>query len=200
MPHTLRDLRGDAVRIWQAGLDAVRSEKLMREAISMDGDMLVVRDLHGERTEIDLHAVRRIAVVGAGKAGAGMAAALEEILGAKLAEEKQLSGWVNVPAGGMQLELGDVQAKGTEENTAGRASSGTRAESIGSPSPSPRPSPARGEGEEIHGLAAAYYPIATSRIHLHPARPAGVNEPTAEGVRGAEEILRLVGSLTADDL
>jgi glycerate 2-kinase len=39
-----------------------------------------------------------------------------------------------------------------------------------------------------------------SRIHLHPARPAGVNEPTEAGVRGAEEILRLVSSLEAADL
>ena len=39
-----------------------------------------------------------------------------------------------------------------------------------------------------------------SRIRLHAARPAGVNEPTAEGVRGAEQILSLVASLTRDDL
>jgi glycerate-2-kinase len=38
------------------------------------------------------------------------------------------------------------------------------------------------------------------RIHLHAARPAGVNEPTAEGVAGAHEILRRVGQLSADDL
>ena len=38
------------------------------------------------------------------------------------------------------------------------------------------------------------------RIHLHAARPAGVNEPTAEGVAGTLEILRIVESLSADDL
>ena len=38
------------------------------------------------------------------------------------------------------------------------------------------------------------------RIHLHAARPAGVNEPTPEGVAGAVEILRLVESLGPDDL
>jgi glycerate 2-kinase len=38
------------------------------------------------------------------------------------------------------------------------------------------------------------------RIHLHPARSAGVNEPTPEGVAGALEILRLVESLGPDDL
>jgi glycerate 2-kinase len=41
---------------------------------------------------------------------------------------------------------------------------------------------------------------ALARVRLHPARPAGVNEPTADGVRGAEEILRIVGSLSADDV
>ena len=35
---------------------------------------------------------------------------------------------------------------------------------------------------------------------MHAARPAGVNEPTPEGVAGAEEILRLVESLGPDDL
>jgi hydroxypyruvate reductase len=37
------------------------------------------------------------------------------------------------------------------------------------------------------------------RIHLHPARPAGVNEPAAEGVRGAEHILDLVTALGPQD-
>ncbi|GAA4458548.1 glycerate kinase type-2 family protein [Novipirellula rosea] len=37
-------------------------------------------------------------------------------------------------------------------------------------------------------------------IHIHPARPAGVNEPTADGVYGTEQILRLVGAATPRDL
>ena len=48
--------------------------------------------------EIPLPGVRQIVVVGAGKAGAGMAAAVEESLGPRLAAEKRLTGWVNVPA------------------------------------------------------------------------------------------------------
>ncbi len=100
--------------------------------------MLVIGD-----EEIPLHSFRRIVVVGAGKAGAGMAAAVEDIRGPRLAEEKQLAGWVNVP------------------------------------------------GDCVRPL---------KWIHLHAARPAGVNEPTAAGVAGAGEILRLVGSLAADDL
>ncbi len=64
----------------------------MRAAVQLDGDDLVI---DGQR--FDLRNVRRIAVVGAGKAGAGMAAELEAILGGRLMAEKQLIGWVNVP-------------------------------------------------------------------------------------------------------
>lgn len=37
-------------------------------------------------------------------------------------------------------------------------------------------------------------------IHLHAARPAGLNEPTPAGIEGAERILQLVQSLTSRDL
>ena len=40
----------------------------------------------------------------------------------------------------------------------------------------------------------------TQQIHLHAARPAGINEPTAAGVVGSEKILQLVGDLHAEDL
>ncbi len=39
-----------------------------------------------------------------------------------------------------------------------------------------------------------------SRIRLHAARPAGVNEPTLAGVEGAGEILRLASSLEPNDV
>lgn len=38
------------------------------------------------------------------------------------------------------------------------------------------------------------------KIELHAARPAGVNEPTSDGVLGSQHILELVSSLTDDDL
>ena len=41
---------------------------------------------------------------------------------------------------------------------------------------------------------------ATAGITLHPARPAGVNEPTPAGVAGAEQILKLVRDATTRDL
>ena len=93
MKRSPDQLRRHALQIWQAGVDAVRSERLVREALHVDGRMLVVGD-----EQLSLDAIRRIVVVGAGKAGAGMAAAVEEVLGPELLQEKQLAGWVNVPA------------------------------------------------------------------------------------------------------
>ncbi len=37
-------------------------------------------------------------------------------------------------------------------------------------------------------------------VHLHAARPAGRNEPTAEGIAGSEEMLRRVAALGPSDL
>jgi len=84
-------LRQQAREIWQAGVDAVASETLIEKSVSVAGDVLQVCDV-----EISLAAVRKIAVVGAGKAGAGMAAALESVFGPGLLESK-VTGWINVP-------------------------------------------------------------------------------------------------------
>jgi hydroxypyruvate reductase len=139
---TAAELRRDALQIWRAGVDAVLPQRLVPRCLRVEGQTLLIGD-----DAIPLDSIRRIVVVGAGKAGAGMAAAVETVLGPKLMAEKQLTGWVTVPA----------------------------------------------------DVAAGCQP-APQRIHLHPARPAGVNEPTAEGVAGAMEILRLVESLGPDDL
>ncbi|MHB1033127.1 MAG: glycerate kinase type-2 family protein [Pirellulales bacterium] len=131
-------LRDSALRIWQAGLEAVRSEKLVQSAVRVEGSRLVIAE-----ESLDLDAIARIAIVGAGKAGAGMASAIEEVLGPKLLRDKQVTGWINVPA------------------------------------------------DCVRDCGA---------IHLYAARPAGVNEPTAEGAAGSAEILRRVESLGPADL
>lgn len=138
MDHDAEKLRADALGIWRAGVDAVRSEQLVSQHVELRGDELFI----GEDV-VSLKAVRRIVVVGAGKAGAGMAVGLESALGNEVIVEKRVQGLVNVPADCC------------------------------------RP---------------------TERIALHPARPAGVNEPTHEGVVGSENMLRLVRSLGPEDL
>lgn len=139
MPRSPQQLRDDALAIWQAGVDAVRSDVLVQQNVRLDGNQLHVGD-----DAIDLNSAGRVFVVGAGKAGAGMAAGLEEALGPLLDEDPtRVEGWVNVPADCAR--------------------------------------PLR-------------------RITLHPARPAGRNEPTDEGVRGTREILRIVQSATERDV
>ncbi|WP_010583343.1 glycerate kinase type-2 family protein [Schlesneria paludicola] len=130
-------LRQQAETIWRAGVDAVDSARLVVQSLRRDQDWL---QISGEA--ISLAGMNRIVVVGAGKAGAGMAAGVEQALGSDIVESKVV-GWINVPSDCVR-------------------------------------------------------PL--TRIHLHGARPPGVNEPTAEGVYGCERILELVESLTDNDL
>ena len=90
--HATTLLSRHALQIWRAGVDAVRSQRLVAAAIAVDGPSLLVGD-----ESIPLDSIGRIVVVGAGKAGAGMAAAVENVLGPRLLEEKRAAGWVNVP-------------------------------------------------------------------------------------------------------
>ncbi len=138
MHESGRQRRGDALQIWKAGVEAVDAGRLIRQNLHVVESSLVI----GEGP-IPLDGIGRIAVVGAGKAGAGMAAAVEEVLGPELIRRKGLRGWVNVP-----------------EDT-------------------------------VRPLA---------QIHLHGARPAGVNEPTGAGAAGSAEILNIVESLGPADL
>jgi len=120
--------RTDARAIWNAAVQAARPAHLLDH-------FLASNPLGGA-----IRAAPRILVIGAGKAGPGMAAALEAALADRL---ERIEGIVNVPEG-------------------------------------------------------VHQPLA--RIRLHAARPQGVNEPTAAGVAGAEEMLRLLTSAGPDDV
>lgn len=124
----MADLRQQAQDIWKAAVDAVRPAPLLRAA------------LDEPRLQSVLTSARRVVVVGAGKAGAAMSAAVEEGL-ADLGD--RLTGVVNVPADTV---------------------------------------------------------VPLPRIRLHAARPAGSNQPTAEGVEGALRILDLVRSAGPEDV
>ncbi len=130
-------IRDDALRIWQAGVAAVDSDTLVQKNVACDGRTLRICD-----TDISLAGVKRIEVVGGGKAGAGMTRGLLAALD-QVPDSTSVDGWINVPE--------DCVEK-------------------------------------------------IDRIHLHAARPAGVNEPSAAGVEGTREILRRVGRLRPDDL
>jgi glycerate 2-kinase len=132
-----RSLRDDAIDIWSAGVAAVDSARLVQSSVQVRGETLSICD-----HEFSLSRVRRICVVGGGKAGAGMAAGFEAALGDELVD-RLVTGWVNVPADCVRT---------------------------------------------------------LRRVVLHAARPAGVNEPTAAGVMGADRMLSMVGELEPGDL
>jgi hydroxypyruvate reductase len=138
MQRPAGQLREDALKIWRAGVVAVGSARLVLEAVEIERNWLRL----GEHI-VDLRETERIAVVGGGKAAAGMAVALEQALGPSLLSEKAVAGWVKVP-GDCLLE--------------------------------------------------------TDAIQLHAARPAGLNEPTEDGVRGVQQMLRLVVGLGPQDV
>jgi glycerate 2-kinase len=93
MQRTVQQLRQDAQRIWWAGVRAVQPQQLIPEHVAVAG-----RTLRLGEQEIDLSAIDRIAIVGAGKAGTAMTLALEAALGEELLAQKQVTGWVNIPA------------------------------------------------------------------------------------------------------
>lgn len=76
---TLRRLRSDSVRIWSAALRAVEPAAAVRKFVRKSGGSLIVG---GQR--FDLRKGGNIWVIGAGKAAAPMAQALERILGSRL--------------------------------------------------------------------------------------------------------------------
>jgi hydroxypyruvate reductase/glycerate 2-kinase len=124
------DLREHARAIWQAGVAAVDPFTLVRDALRDPEPRL--------RTALDR--ADRILVLGGGKAGAAMAAGVEDALADRL---DRVRGVVNVPA------------------------------------------------DAVRPMRA---------IRLHPGRPAGTNEPTAEGVAGVTAMLDLVATAGPGDL
>lgn len=89
-----RPLLADAQRIWRSGVEACLPDRLLQREVNMEDGWLLIGDW-----QIELDTIGRIAVVGAGKAGAAMVRGLERALGPDLLAAKRVSGWVNVPAG-----------------------------------------------------------------------------------------------------
>jgi len=92
MRTNTRTLREHARAIWQAGVDAVAPERLVRAMLRVRRGSLEVGDV-----SLPLREINSIAVVGTGKAGAAMSRAVEGVLGERLMQEKGLHGCVNVP-------------------------------------------------------------------------------------------------------
>ncbi len=68
-----------ALKITDAGLEAINTAKVVAESVRVDGDILHVKD-----SEFDLKKFKKIKVIGFGKASNEAAAGLEKILGEKV--------------------------------------------------------------------------------------------------------------------
>ena len=79
------NLRDSALAIFHAALNAADPRTAIHRAMQRDGEILRVRD-----REYDLAHIRRVFVIGFGKAGAAMAQATEEIFGDTLRVERGL--------------------------------------------------------------------------------------------------------------
>src|SRR3972149_753565 len=78
---SLTQLRGDARRIFDAGLTAANPYDAVNRHVTRKGDTLTVAG-----GLYELSSYRNVYVVGAGKACASMAAAVEEILGDQISD------------------------------------------------------------------------------------------------------------------
>ena len=130
----------DALAIWWAGISATQPEHLFTRETRVVGNQLELADW-----QFDLTGVKRLVVVGAGKASASMATAFYQTCLRQLEKKLDVVGWINAPAGSFQSQ-------------------------------------------------------SAGKIVLHAARPAGMNEPTAEAVAGTERIRSLVAGCGSQDL
>ncbi|XP_022240848.1 glycerate kinase-like isoform X2 [Limulus polyphemus] len=83
----LQDMKSDAFKIFLAGVDAVMPKSFITKALKVDNERLLVQDF-------SYHIANNVYVVGFGKAVAGMARAVEDIIGHHLVE-----GVISIPEG-----------------------------------------------------------------------------------------------------
>jgi glycerate 2-kinase len=154
-------LRQDALAIWQAGVEAVTPARLFRDKVVLDGTVLRVDEI-----ELDLASIGRLWVVGAGKASAAMARALQQTVLHKFSSGKLPSG--KLPSGKLPSGRGQLPVRGWINVPADTFTAG-QADELGT-------------------------------IHLHAARPAGLNWPTEQAIAGTQQILQLVRQAAPEDL
>ena len=92
-------MRDDAEAIWTAAMRAVQPESLVADRLSLAGAATLLCDGRPLDPPLQFDDVDRIVLVGAGKAAAGMAAAMERLLGPEGLARHRVTGLVSVPAG-----------------------------------------------------------------------------------------------------
>jgi len=89
----------DALRIWTAGVDAVRADRVVQQNVHWDGRWLSIAGQQHDLSNID-----RLILVGAGKAAAGMLRGVLKVLGETSQSSIRLTGWINIPEGALEQD------------------------------------------------------------------------------------------------
>jgi glycerate 2-kinase len=107
MPNaSIARLQADAQAIWRAGVDAVTPASLFANKVRWRGKKLEIDEL-----SIDFQSLRRLIIVGAGKASAGMATEFEQQLLPKIKRDWPklvIDGWINCPEQSFAKQLDKI--------------------------------------------------------------------------------------------
>jgi hydroxypyruvate reductase len=173
MPDLIRSpeqLQADALAIWAAGVRAVQGDRLVQQALQIEGQGLSIPE---HDVWIDLSPVRRIFVAGAGKAAAAMARGLAAVLDTGQ-RAYDLAGHVQIPESGPPRTVGD------------RADSSSPAWHL--------------DLSSQLSDAQSPPPVVPKWLEIHAVRPAASNFPTPRVVEQTQVLLAKMGNLRADDL
>ncbi|MCS6988397.1 MAG: glycerate kinase [Chloroherpetonaceae bacterium] len=79
----LSRLKAEALLLFKKGIDAVNGQKIVQDALRLDGDALTIV-AQGKFKQIDLSQFKRIHLLGVGKASVAMAKGAKEVLGERV--------------------------------------------------------------------------------------------------------------------
>lgn len=102
------EIARDAIKIWQAGVEAVRADRVLRDTVRWDGRWL---NVDGEL--YDLRGIDRIIVIGAGKASCGMLVGLSDALRASGCPLPMVMGWLQIPEGSVDPRARELASTGS---------------------------------------------------------------------------------------
>ncbi|MCK4781875.1 DUF4147 domain-containing protein [Candidatus Parcubacteria bacterium] len=77
-------LRKNALKIIEAGLEAVKTEKIIKEKVKLSKNVLIVKDYNNKVQKFNLNKYKKIIVIGFGKSSAKMGKGIEKILGKRI--------------------------------------------------------------------------------------------------------------------
>jgi len=169
-PRSPEQLQSDAIAIWTAGVRAVQGDRLVRQALQIEGQWLGIVE---HDVWIDLSRIRRIFVAGTGKAAAAMSRGLAAVLDTRH-RPYNLAGHVQIPEpiwAEPESNSGTPFADRRNHNLLPHLT-----DDVSEPSNDP------------------------PWLEIHAVRPAASNLPTSRVVEQTRVLVNKLGALHSDDL